>query len=166
MNSSDTKQTWVRGFFKQLLIFIVGLAICMPIPYYYISRDIQRMEEETQRKIEQERQWELRELRWAEEEAKAKAERAAVEKWRQENPEEWAEQQRIEEEAKLEKYRQEYIEEGDDAVWRHKEFYERVWDAMQDASVGKYNRPGKSYRATLWKNMFGYEAPDWALKIN
>ena len=99
MNSSDTKQTWVRGFFKQLLIFIVGLAICMPIPYYYISRDIQRMEEETQRKIEQERQWELRELTSAEEEAKAKAERAAVEKWRQENPEEWAEQQRIEEEA-------------------------------------------------------------------
>ena len=79
MSSSDKKQSSLRGILTQLIICVISLAICIPIPYYSISRELQRMEAETHKAIEEVRR-QVQDLKWAEEHAKRETQQSAVEK--------------------------------------------------------------------------------------
>ena len=95
----------------------------------------------------------------------------AEEEWRRLNPEKWAEQQRIAKEAEREKYRQEYLKKGNDAVKRHKKLFDRFHTHMLlhdgDNRVLAAQSVSSSYaKKSRWKDIFGYDPPDWALRDN
>lgn len=94
----------------------------------------------------------------------------AEEEWRRLNPEKWAEQQRIAKEAEREKYRQEYLKKGNDAVKRHKKLFDRIYTYMLDHGDRRVlvaQSVSSSFaKKSSWKDRFGYDPPDWALRDN
>lgn len=89
----------------------------------------------------------------------------AENEWRRLNPEKWAEQQRIAKEAEREKYRQEYLKKGNDAVRRHQKIFDKFFEGlMREANKRRFliNLADISKRE-LWIDDFGYDPPDWAI---